>query len=133
MYVKLMRSYTKRTILRRKPFRCVWLFMKVRIAFVGKCSGFVVPGIRAGLAGTEISVISVRDIVWVVSIFFISVSNITEVSFVWGWEPILAKWFEFLELIFSLIVDWIERISALLWLLGQFAEITRVIIKGKKL
>ena len=129
MNVKLIKSYTKRASLRRKPFRCVWLFMNIRIAFVWKCSGFVVPGIGAGLAGTEIPVTSVRDIVSVVSIMFIFVSNITESSFVWGWKTILAKWFDFLKLIFSMVVDWIERISSKLWLLAQFADIARVIKK----
>ena len=120
-------------MLRCRYFRCIasiWTSELVQLLPAGTCCDIFLPGIRVELVGIQIPVTSVGGIFPVVSVLFLFGFKIRDVC-VWDCRPALVPCCDFWALIYSAIIDWIVNNSSLLWLIGLFAVIARVIVLGR--
>ena len=112
-------------------FGSLWVSEVLRIASVRTWNGIVIAGIRVDLVRIEVPRTSVGDIISMISVLFIYAFKITENYCVWEWKPALVLRCDFCALISSLIIDWFERMTSLLWSIGLLAVMASVITLGR--
>ena len=112
-------------------FGWLWVSGLLWTTFVGTWSSIMIHGIIVKLVGGETSISSVTSVFSVVSVMFVFALDITQVVWVWGWEPVIIICFDFLPKTFSVTIDWTERLSLTIWWISLLAGIARVIILGR--